>query len=334
MRGNYSYYFDKKFSSYSLIPTTIIFSYWIHPVAIFFLPSSPKASSSVPAHYCQNPYRCNFPIYNDYFFYFLSIIIVLHLLLFFFYYYSYIIFVQIFPSLHSGRSASFLASSDDRYACAVRVRKIPPPIRQDAGHGGVGACADGAAGAVHGSLAAGALTGGPVTVGGVEPAHLAAAIELLRKMGCTVTVDDAKKTIRVARHKPLRAVDFATAPFPGFPTDLQAPFMLLAACADGTSTIEENVFESRFMFAAELMRMGADIQIEERCASVAGVPMLEGAPVSSTDLRAGAALVLAGLVAEGETCVLGVEHIDRGYEDYVGKLRHLGADVSRVTITR
>ena len=108
--------------------------------------------------------------------------------------------------------------------------------------------------------------------------------------------------------------------------------MLLSACADGTSLIEENVFENRFMFAAELMRMGADIQIEDRHASVCGVNMLEGAPVSCTDLRAGAALVLAGLVAEGKTCVYGVEHIDRGYEDYVGKLARLGADIKRISL--
>ena len=177
-------------------------------------------------------------------------------------------------------------------------------------------------------LAGGALTGGPVTVQGINPEFLGAALDLLRQMGCDVTTTE--DSITVSRVNPLRAVDFATAPYPGFPTDLQAQFMLLAACADGTSVIAENVFENRFMFAAELMRMGADITIEERHATVCGVPILEGAPVSSTDLRAGAALVLAGLVAEGRTCVYGVEHIDRGYEDYVGKLAHLGADIDRV----
>ena len=178
-------------------------------------------------------------------------------------------------------------------------------------------------------LAGGALTGGPVTVEGINPEFLGAALDLLRKMGCDISTTE--NSITVSRTNPLRAVDFATAPYPGFPTDLQAQFMLLAACADGTSVIAENVFENRFMFAAELMRMGADIQIEERHATVCGVPTLEGAPVSSTDLRAGAALVLAGLVAEGRTCVYGVEHIDRGYEDYVGKLAHLGADIDRVS---
>ncbi|MBR2790181.1 MAG: UDP-N-acetylglucosamine 1-carboxyvinyltransferase [Eggerthellaceae bacterium] len=180
-------------------------------------------------------------------------------------------------------------------------------------------------------LAGGALTGGPVTVVGVDPETLAEPLRVLERMGCTVQTDAAAKRITVSRTRPLWAVDFTTAPYPGFPTDLQAQFMLLAAYADGTSVIVENVFENRFMFAAELMRMGADIQIEERCATVCGVPELEGAPVSSTDLRAGAALVLAGLVAEGQTHVYGVEHIDRGYEDYVGKLASLGADIARVT---
>ena len=113
------------------------------------------------------------------------------------------------------------------------------------------------------------------------------------------------------------------------PTDLQAQFMLLAACAQGMSVITENVFENRFMFAAELARMGADIVIEDHHSLVRGGRPLQGAPVSSTDLRAGAALVLAGIVAEGETRVHKISHIDRGYENYVGKLRSLGADVSR-----
>ena len=113
------------------------------------------------------------------------------------------------------------------------------------------------------------------------------------------------------------------------PTDLQAQFMLLAAFADGMSVITENVFENRFMFASELMRMGADIAIEDHHALVRGVDVLQGADVSSTDLRAGAALVLAGIAGEGETRVHNIGHIDRGYEDYVGKLRALGADVVR-----
>ncbi len=181
-------------------------------------------------------------------------------------------------------------------------------------------------------LVAGAACGGPVSTVGVAPSSLSAALEVLRGMGCKVDADESARTITVSSTQALHPCDITTAPYPGFPTDLQAQFMLLAACADGTSVIEENVFENRFMFASELVRMGADITIENRCAHVRGVPMLEGAQVSSTDLRAGAALVLAGLVAEGETQVYGVEHIDRGYEDYVGKLAGLGADIARVAV--
>ena len=120
-----------------------------------------------------------------------------------------------------------------------------------------------------------------------------------------------------------------TLPHPGFPTDLQAQFMLLCSLAHGTSMVTENVFENRFMFASELARMGADITIEDHHALVRGVNDLQGTDVSSTDLRAGAALVLAGIVAEGETRVHNIKHIDRGYEDYCGKLSQLGANVSR-----
>ena len=127
-------------------------------------------------------------------------------------------------------------------------------------------------------------------------------------------------------------MDIQTLPHPGFPTDLQAQFMLLCALGEGLSVVTENVFENRFMFAAELMRMGANIDLEDHHAVIRGVDGLQGAPVSATDLRAGAALVLAGIVAEGYTTVHGIGHIDRGYEDYVGKLRALGADVMRKDI--
>lgn len=178
-------------------------------------------------------------------------------------------------------------------------------------------------------LAGGALTGGPVTVHGINPSFLRMAIMKLRAMGCTV--DTGEDWIRVSREGDLVCSDIQTLPHPGFPTDLQAQFMLLASLAEGTSVITENVFENRFMFAAELMRMGADITIDDHHALVRGVTGLQGAPVSSTDLRAGAALVLAGIVADGETRVHHIEHIDRGYEDYVGKLSSLGADVARVS---
>ena len=176
-------------------------------------------------------------------------------------------------------------------------------------------------------LVGGALTGGPLAVHGIDPSYLHMAIVKLREMGCVV--DTGEDFVRVSRSEPLRPVEIQTLPHPGFPTDLQAQFMLLAACAKGTSVITENVFENRFMFAAELARMGADIVIEDHHSLVRGGRPLQGAPVSSTDLRAGAALVLAGIVAEGETRVHKINHIDRGYEDYVGKLRSLGADVSR-----
>lgn len=177
-------------------------------------------------------------------------------------------------------------------------------------------------------LVGGALTGGPLTVKGIDPTFLRMAVAKLVEMGCEV--QEGTDSIMVSRSQPLKPVDIQTLPHPGFPTDLQAQFMLLAACAEGTSVITENVFENRFMFAAELARMGADIVIEDHHSLVRGGRGLQGAPVESTDLRAGAALVLAGIVAEGQTEVYRIDHIDRGYEDYVGKLKSLGADVRRV----
>ena len=178
-------------------------------------------------------------------------------------------------------------------------------------------------------LVGGALMGGPVTVKGVNPNHLRMALVKLRTMGCDVTTTE--DSITVQRTQPLRAVDIQTLPYPGFPTDLQAQFMLLAALAEGNSIITENVFENRFMFAAEMQRMGADIFIDDHHAIVRGIKRLQGAEVEATDLRAGAAIVLAGLAAEGMTSVHNIKHIDRGYEDYVGKLRKLGANIERTT---
>ncbi len=176
-------------------------------------------------------------------------------------------------------------------------------------------------------LVAGALTGGPVTVTGFDPAHLEIVLRKLAETGCDLAVGPDSVTIR--REGPLRAVDIQTLPYPGFPTDMQAQFMALLSVAEGGAIITENVFENRFMFAGELARMGADIRIEGHHALVKGVQGLSGAPVRSTDLRGGAALVLAGLVAQGETAVADVEHIDRGYERFVEKLSALGATVSR-----
>ena len=179
-------------------------------------------------------------------------------------------------------------------------------------------------------LTVGALLGGPVTVQGIDPSFLRMALMKFEQMGCDVF--SSEDTVTVSRERPLRSTDIQTLPHPGFPTDLQAQFMLLAALADGNSVISENIFENRFMFAFELNRMGSNISIEGHHALIQGVKKLQGAPVSSPDLRGGAALVIAGLAAEGETIVHDIHHIDRGYEDYVGKLSSLGAQVERKTL--
>ncbi len=177
-------------------------------------------------------------------------------------------------------------------------------------------------------LAAAALCGGPITVHGVEPEHLELVLAKIAAAGAEVTTGPNSVTVR--RTGPLRPVDVATLPYPGFPTDMQPQFMTLMAVADGTSVITENVFESRFMFADELGRMGADVTIEGHRALVRGVAGLSGAPVKSPDLRGGAALVLAGLVADGTTTVSDIHHILRGYERFVDKLAALGADISLI----
>lgn len=180
-------------------------------------------------------------------------------------------------------------------------------------------------------LTAGALLGGPVTVEGIDPDFLRTVMMKFEEMG--VDVSTTEDSITVSRTQPLRATDIQTLPHPGFPTDLQAQFSLLAAFAEGCSVVSENIFENRFMFAAELNRMGSDITLEGHHALIRGVEGLQGAPVSSPDLRGGAALVIAGLAAEGETQIHDIHHIDRGYEDYVGKLRSLGATVERITVS-
>jgi UDP-N-acetylglucosamine 1-carboxyvinyltransferase len=174
-------------------------------------------------------------------------------------------------------------------------------------------------------LVAGALGGGPVTVTGFDPAHLEMLFIKLELAGCEFDMLPDGATVR--RTGAISPVDVATLPYPGFATDMQAQFMALVSLAEGDSVITENVFENRFMFADEIKRMGADIDIEGHRALVRGVSKLEGAPVRSPDLRGGAALVLAALVAEGETVVSDVHHIMRGYEDFTGKLASLGADV-------
>ncbi|PKL50339.1 MAG: UDP-N-acetylglucosamine 1-carboxyvinyltransferase [Candidatus Riflebacteria bacterium HGW-Riflebacteria-2] len=174
----------------------------------------------------------------------------------------------------------------------------------------------------------GAMTGGNVKVENCDPGHLHALINKLREMGVELSHDE--NSISVNAPSRLKAVEIKTLPFPGFATDLQAQLMAAMCVANGTSSITETIFENRFMHVSELARMGASIAIHDRTAVIHGVESLKGAPVSATDLRAGAAMVLAGLVAEGRTEVSQVFHIDRGYEDLVGRVRKLGACIERV----
>lgn len=177
-------------------------------------------------------------------------------------------------------------------------------------------------------LIAGAMCGGEVQVEGLIFEHQKALVEKLQAAG--VKVEHDYDWIRVARAGKVKAVDFETEPFPGFPTDLQAQMMALLSTAEGTSTIMENIFENRFMHVSELDRMGADIRVEGKRAMVKGVEHLSGAPVMASDLRASASLILAGLSAEGETEVSRIYHLDRGYERLDLKLAQLGADIRRV----
>lgn len=175
-----------------------------------------------------------------------------------------------------------------------------------------------------------AMTGGNIFVENALSEHLKPLIAKLKEVGAEV--HEEIDGIRVIGHKPLRPADIKTLPYPGFPTDMQAQFMALTTICEGTSVITETVFENRFMHVDEFKRMGAKIRIEGRSAIVEGVPQLKGACVNATDLRAGAALVLAGLVAEGETHIGYLYHIDRGYDNLVLKLQRLGADIVRVDI--
>jgi UDP-N-acetylglucosamine 1-carboxyvinyltransferase len=178
--------------------------------------------------------------------------------------------------------------------------------------------------------AAAVLTGGSVRVEGVDPAHLRLPLDKLRAIGAEVV--EGPRHLVVSAGEAMRGVDIVTLPYPGFPTDLQPQFLVVLALAAGTSILTENVFDGRFQFAGELARMGADVGIDGHHAIVRGVRRLRGATVRATDLRAGAALVLAGLVADGETVVGEPQHVDRGYADLAGRLRTLGADVERVAV--
>lgn len=179
-------------------------------------------------------------------------------------------------------------------------------------------------------LIAGAITGGDVTVETCEPEHLRSLIDHLVACGFDVTSDETSVSISACDR--WKATDISTAPYPGFPTDLQAQYMALMTQAEGTSVITEGIFENRFMHVQELVRLGADISPMSQVAVVRGKRGgLSGAPVMATDLRASASLILAGLVAKGKTQVNRIYHLDRGYEHLEEKLRSLGADVSRVS---
>ncbi len=177
---------------------------------------------------------------------------------------------------------------------------------------------------------AAAAAGGSVLLEGVRPDHLTAVIDTLQAGGVTVGYGD--DWIKVTREERPEAVDAMTAPYPGYPTDLQPNHGVMAAIARGTSIIEETIFDARFNYTDELARMGANIKVVGRAAIIKGVPQLSGAPVEATDIRAGAALVLAGLAADGVTAITGTEFIDRGYERFVDKLRPLGAQIARSAV--
>jgi UDP-N-acetylglucosamine 1-carboxyvinyltransferase len=176
-----------------------------------------------------------------------------------------------------------------------------------------------------------AMTGGTLNIQNVRPKHLTALINPMKKMGINIETGETSITVSRDKSKPLKAVDIITEPYPAFPTDLQAQFMALLTQCEGAGLVTETIFENRFMHVPELARMGANITIQGNAAMIRGTPgMLKGAPVMATDLRASVALVMAGLVAEGETNVNRIYHLERGYENIAGKLSACGADIKRV----
>jgi UDP-N-acetylglucosamine 1-carboxyvinyltransferase len=177
-------------------------------------------------------------------------------------------------------------------------------------------------------MVAAAITGGDITVKNALTDHLKPMIAKLKEAGAEI--EENGDHVRVRAANGIKAIDVKTLPYPGFPTDMQSQFMALLSVAQGTSVIIETVFENRFMHVSELNRMGANIKIEGHSAVVQGVKALEGAQVRATDLRAGAALILAGLVAEGQTEISDIYHIDRGYVEIENKLKSLGANIERI----
>lgn len=178
-------------------------------------------------------------------------------------------------------------------------------------------------------MVAAALTGGCITMHGCQPQHLEACIHKLGQTGAKISIDADKLTVKGAGR--VGSVDIKTQPHPGFPTDMQAQFMVLMSVADGLSLIVETIFENRFIHVEELRRMGADIKVTGNTAMIKGVASLSGAPVMASDLRASASLILAGLIAEGKTEVNRVYHLDRGYEAMEEKFARLGARIKRVS---
>jgi len=177
-------------------------------------------------------------------------------------------------------------------------------------------------------LIAGAITGCEINLSPIIPEHLSPVLAKLKTMGVKIRMEGLNH-LSIIPGEQLKATDIKTLPYPGFPTDMQAPFMALLTLCEGNSLISETVFENRFGHVPELSRMGADIQVKGNTVLVRGVPLLSGAPVTATDLRASAALVLAALAAEGETTIQGLKHLDRGYEQLEAKLRQLGAKIER-----
>jgi len=175
---------------------------------------------------------------------------------------------------------------------------------------------------------AAAMTRGDITIENGRPDHLEMPLDKLVEAGAVITT--TKNGFRVKMDKRPIAVDVATLPYPGFPTDLQPMVITLNAIADGTSLVTENVFEGRFMFVNELLRLGAKVQVDGHHAAITGIDQLSAAPVAATDIRAGAGLVLAALVSDGVTIIEDAFHIDRGYPDFPSQLQSLGADVSRI----
>ncbi|MBI2263704.1 MAG: UDP-N-acetylglucosamine 1-carboxyvinyltransferase [Armatimonadetes bacterium] len=219
------------------------------------------------------------------------------------------------------------------FLCAMgaRIRGIGTPILEIEGveslHGGsYKIISDRIEGGTY--LLAGAATGGDVTVRGLSPHFLEGFLDRLTSAG--ILVETGADFVRVVGNPEVSPVDLMTAPFPGFPTDLQAPIVALLAVAKGISIVQETIFDGRFNYVPELRRMGADIRVADRTAVIRGVPMLTGAPVESPDIRAGGGLVIAGLVADGYSEVGGLEFLHRGYEHFEEKLASLGAEIKKV----